>query len=75
VGVSEGTTPEEYSVEFKALQYALFTCCFAQVSPDKWCRNVAALSLHVLSFSSLYAIVHYFPPEKISTSPCTTKEV
>lgn len=25
-----GATPEEYSLEFKALQYALFTCCFAQ---------------------------------------------
>ena len=25
-------TPEEYTVEFKALQYALFTCCFAQVN-------------------------------------------
>ena len=24
-------TPEEYDVEFKALQYALFSCCFAQV--------------------------------------------
>jgi len=23
-------TPEEYDVEFKALQYALFSCCFAQ---------------------------------------------
>ena len=24
-------TPEEYSVEFRALQYALFSCCFMQV--------------------------------------------
>jgi len=31
VGVEGSLTPEEYDVEFKALQYALFSCCFAQV--------------------------------------------
>ena len=37
---SYSMTPEEYGIEFKALQYSLFSCCFAQVklntkSPDK----------------------------------------
>ena len=29
---SYSMTPEEYGVEFKALQYSLFSCCFAQVN-------------------------------------------
>ena len=29
--VSSELTPEEYDVEFRALEYSLFTCCFFQV--------------------------------------------
>jgi len=30
-GLTSGETPEEYTIEFRGLQYALFTCCFFQI--------------------------------------------
>ena len=52
-------TPEEYDLEFRALEYSLFSCCFFQVNikPDKpdelpICLSTIFLRLWELSSSS-----------------------
>ena len=39
-GMSYELTPEEYDLEFRALEYSLFTCCFFQVVNSESNSNI-----------------------------------
>ena len=51
-------SPEEYDVEFRALEYSLFSCCFFQVShytvASRLVLTPILCSRHSVHFSSLW---------------------
>ena len=45
-------TPEEYDLEFRALEYSLFSCCFFQVNINQLMNFLSVYQQHFSGFGS-----------------------
>ena len=63
-GMSYELTPEEYDLEFRALEYSLFTCCFFQVVNSESNSNIKWAYFQALGAFFFFVMSWYVMSDK-----------